>query len=80
MTTSVNLNEAKLNITTHVLDISRGLPAGGLAVCLYKFENDKWILLKERYISMCIIPFALYIYIFWCILSRDFFLGDFLSL
>ncbi|CAL1687362.1 unnamed protein product [Lasius platythorax] len=47
MTTSVNLNEAKLNITTHVLDISRGLPAGGLAVCLYKFENDKWILLKE---------------------------------
>ncbi|XP_029177791.1 5-hydroxyisourate hydrolase-like [Nylanderia fulva] len=47
MTTSVNPKEAKLNITTHVLDTSRGLPADNLAVSLYKFENDKWILLKE---------------------------------
>ncbi|XP_029662729.1 5-hydroxyisourate hydrolase-like isoform X1 [Formica exsecta] len=47
MITSVNLNEAKLSITTHVLDTSRGLPADGLAVCLFKFENGKWILLKE---------------------------------
>ncbi|XP_072744838.1 5-hydroxyisourate hydrolase-like isoform X2 [Anoplolepis gracilipes] len=47
MITSANMNEAKLSITTHVLDTSRGLPADGLTVCLYKFENDKWILLKE---------------------------------
>ncbi|XP_029177818.1 5-hydroxyisourate hydrolase-like [Nylanderia fulva] len=47
MTTSVNPKKAKLSITTHVLDTSRGLPADNLAVSLYKFENDKWILLKE---------------------------------
>lgn len=47
MSASVNLNEGKLSITTHVLDTSRGRPADGLPVCLYKFENDKWILLKE---------------------------------
>lgn len=54
MITSVNPNEAKLSITTHILDVSRGVPADGLAVRLYKFENDKWIFLKERYI-FCII-------------------------
>ncbi|XP_050448773.1 5-hydroxyisourate hydrolase-like [Cataglyphis hispanica] len=47
MNTSVNPNEAKLSITTHVLNTSTGLPADGLAVCLFKFENDKWILLEE---------------------------------
>lgn len=47
MSASVNLNEGKLSITTHVLDTSRGRPADGLPVRLYKFENDKWILLKE---------------------------------
>ncbi|GAB1862787.1 5-hydroxyisourate hydrolase [Camponotus japonicus] len=47
MITSVNPNEAKLSITTHILDVSKGLPADGLAVRLYKFENDKWIFLKE---------------------------------
>ncbi|XP_070163318.1 5-hydroxyisourate hydrolase-like [Polyergus mexicanus] len=47
MITSVKPNEAKLSITTHVLDTSRGLPADGLTVCLFKFENGKWILLKE---------------------------------
>jgi len=57
MITSVNPNEAKLSITTHILDVSKGLPADGLAVRLYKFENDKWIFLKERYI-FCIILLA----------------------
>ncbi|XP_071648354.1 uncharacterized protein [Temnothorax longispinosus] len=47
MSASVNLNDEKLSITTHVLDTSRGRPADGLPVCLYKFENDKWTLLKE---------------------------------
>ncbi|XP_011865530.1 PREDICTED: 5-hydroxyisourate hydrolase [Vollenhovia emeryi] len=41
------LNEGKLSITTHVLDTSRGRPADGLPVSLYRFEDDKWILLKE---------------------------------
>lgn len=59
MITSVNPNEAKLSITTHILDISRGLPADGLAVRLYKFEDDKWIFLKERYVFyICIIHLA----------------------
>lgn len=47
MSTSVNLKEGKLSISTHVLDTSRGRPADGLLVCLYKFENDKWIFLKQ---------------------------------
>ncbi|KAL0118337.1 hypothetical protein PUN28_009168 [Cardiocondyla obscurior] len=47
MSESVNPGEDKLSITTHVLDTSKGRPADGLPVCLYKFENDKWTLLKE---------------------------------
>jgi len=47
MSASVNLNEGKSSITTHVLDTSRGRPADGLPVRLCKFENDKWILVKE---------------------------------
>ncbi|KAG5315632.1 HIUH hydrolase, partial [Pseudoatta argentina] len=46
MSTSVSRKE-KLSITTHVLDTSRGRPADGLFVCLYKFENNNWIFLKE---------------------------------
>ncbi|KAG7211165.1 hypothetical protein KM043_010489 [Ampulex compressa] len=33
-------------ISTHVLDTSRGRPAAGLPVRLYKY-TDRWILLKE---------------------------------
>ncbi|XP_011644103.1 5-hydroxyisourate hydrolase, partial [Pogonomyrmex barbatus] len=40
-------NEGKLSITTHILDTSRGLPANGLPVCLYKFKDNMWNLLKE---------------------------------
>ncbi|KYM93489.1 PREDICTED: 5-hydroxyisourate hydrolase-like [Cyphomyrmex costatus] len=46
MSTSVNQEEEKLSITTHVLDTSRGRPADGLFVGLYKFENNEWIFLK----------------------------------
>ncbi|CAH1395092.1 unnamed protein product [Nezara viridula] len=34
-------------ISTHVLDTSRGLPASGLSVSLYYFNNGQWTLIKE---------------------------------
>lgn len=66
MSASVNRNEGKLSITTHVLDTSRGRPGDGLPVCLYKFENDKWILLKER----CIISYIFFLYTYFISFCR----------
>nr|BAN21410.1 unkown protein [Riptortus pedestris] len=34
-------------LTTHVLDISSGVPAANMSVSLYQFTNGKWDLLKE---------------------------------
>lgn len=34
-------------ITTHILDISRGLPAAGVAVKLEKHDSDEWVLLAQ---------------------------------
>ncbi len=31
------------NLTTHVLDTSKGLPAEGIRVVLYKYESSLWI-------------------------------------
>ena len=34
-------------ITTHILDVSRGLPAQGVRLNLEKWVNNAWILLSE---------------------------------
>src|SRR5688572_12778446 len=30
-------------ITTHVLDTTRGKPAAGISIVLYKYESDVWV-------------------------------------
>ncbi|KAL1130953.1 hypothetical protein AAG570_012194, partial [Ranatra chinensis] len=37
----------KLPITTHVLDISKGVPAAGLAVSLYQLIDGRWTIVKD---------------------------------
>lgn len=37
------MDEQKLSLSTHILDVSRGRPAADVPVSLYKFVNDEWI-------------------------------------
>jgi len=68
---STSVIKEKLSITTHVLDTSRGRPADDLFVCLYKFENNKWIFLKERYVLHCLIYFYIYINVLFVRISFE---------
>ncbi|XP_020282167.1 uncharacterized protein LOC109853962 [Pseudomyrmex gracilis] len=37
----------KMNLTTHVIDSTKGLPVAGLQVCVYKLMDGKWTFLNE---------------------------------
>lgn len=40
-----------LSLSTHILDISKGLPAADVKIKLFKYENDLWIESKDNGIT-----------------------------
>lgn len=43
--------EQPLSLSTHILDISKGRPAEGVVIKLYKYENDLWFESREYAIT-----------------------------
>lgn len=43
--------EQTLSLSTHILDISKGKPAEGVVIKLYKYENDLWFESSEYAIT-----------------------------
>lgn len=37
-----------LSLSTHILDISKGSPAAGIKIKLFKYENENWLETREH--------------------------------
>jgi 5-hydroxyisourate hydrolase len=42
----------ELSLSTHILDISKGVPASGVKIKLFKLENENWLETETRELAV----------------------------